>query len=117
MSSQASAAVLNMAQELTAEEFRLLVLISEISGEYEGWLIVDALKILRRSTLTVRQMARMLYALHCDKVIEIGAESPARQTLTIDRLRQELAFDSSIHLYIWIAGMPAPKTAEAEPTA
>lgn len=117
MSSQATAAVMNMAQELTAEEFRLLTLISEISAEYEGWLIVDALKILRRSALTVRQMARMLYALHCDKVIEIGAKSPAQTMLTIDRLRQELAFDTSPHLYIWIAGTPAPKTAEADPDA
>lgn len=117
MSSQATAAVFNLAQELTAEEFRLLALISEISGEWEGWLIVDALKLLRRSTLTVRQLTRMLYALHCDKIIEMGAESPAQQPLTIDRLRQELAFDTSPHLYVWITGTPAPKTAEAEPAA
>ncbi len=117
MSSQATVAVMNMAQELTAEEFRLLALISEISGEYAGWLVVDALRILRRSTLTIGQMSRMLYALHCDKVIEIGAESPQREVLTIGKLRQELAFDSSPHLYVWIKGMPEPTIAEAEPTA
>ena len=42
MSSQATVAVFHLAQELTADEFRLLALISEISAEYsEVWLIVD----------------------------------------------------------------------------
>jgi hypothetical protein len=113
MSSQATAIVLNLATELTADEFRVLVLISEISGEYKGWLVVDPLKVLRRSQLTVRQLGRLLYGLHCDRVIAIGAESPAQQPLTINRLRQELAFDSPLHLYIWITGMPTPETIEA----
>ncbi|TXH52970.1 MAG: hypothetical protein E6Q97_14185 [Desulfurellales bacterium] len=116
MSSSATAAVFNLAQELTAEEFRLLMLISEISGEYAGWLVVDPLRTLSRSRLTARQMGRMLYALHCNRVIELGAESPAQQPLTVERLCQDLALDTPLHLFVWITGMPEAETMEPEPT-
>lgn len=44
MSSHASAAVFHLAQELTADEFRLLALISEISTEYTEPLNIRALR-------------------------------------------------------------------------
>jgi hypothetical protein len=116
MNSRATAAVFDLTEELTAEEFRVLILISKISVEQDGWLIAGLFKILRHGQLTANQLARILYGLHCDNVIALGAQSPAQQPLTIDRLRKGWSMGSSPHLYVWITGMPEPKTV-AEPAA
>lgn len=107
MSSQASAAVFHMAQELTAEEFRLLALISEVSAEYsEVWLIVDWPKIFAITRLTAGQAGRILYGLHCDGLIFVGTKVQGAEPLNIRTLRRDFAA-SDPDLYLHIKGMKA----------
>lgn len=107
MSRRATAAVFNLAQELTAEEFRLLALISEISSDYsEAWLIVDWPKIFAVSRLTAGQAGRILYGLHCDGLIFVGTKVQGAEPLNIRTLRRDFA-TSDPDLYLHIKGMKA----------
>lgn len=112
MSSQATVAVFHLAQELTADEFRLLALISEISAEYsEVWLIVDWPKIFAITRMTAGQVGRILYGLHCDGLIFVGTKAAGTEPLNIRTLRRDFVA-SDPDLYLHIKGMKATETAQ-----
>lgn len=106
MSSQAMSAVLNLSQELIAEEFRLLILIAEVSTDYEGWLIVDWDRVLEKCGLTERQCGRLLRGLQIDLLIAVNTDNWAMQ-MSVGDHRFSVPIDPSV--YIWIEGMDKPR--------
>lgn len=107
MSSQAMTAVLNLSKELTAEEFRLLMLVAEMSTDYEEWLIVNWDKVLGKCGLTERQCGRILRGLQVDSLVAISTERWALQ-MSVGDPRCPVPIQPSV--YVWIEGMVKPGT-------
>lgn len=84
MSSQSMAAIFEIYLELTAEEFRLLALISESSAEHDEWLIVDWGKVLKQAPLSPSQCGRLLRGLQSDGLIIVGAHNLPLQMSAAD---------------------------------
>jgi len=105
MSSQAMTAALNLSQELTADEFRLLILIAELSTDHEGWLVVSWGKVLEKCGLTERQCGRMLRGLQIDLLIAVNTDNWALQ-MSVGDPRCSIPVEPSV--CIWIEGMIKP---------
>lgn len=105
MSSQAMTAVLNLSQELTSDEFKLLMLIAELSTEYEGWLVVSWDKVLKKCSLTKRQCGRMLRGLQADLLIAVNDENWVLQ-MSVGDPRCSVPVEPGV--YIWIESMIKP---------
>jgi len=110
MSIESTTAVLNLAQELTAEEFRLLLLITEASTDYKGWLTVNWDNVLDKCGLTEQQCGRILRGLQSGGLIAVGTGNWAIQ-MSVGDLRCPVPLQPAV--LVWIAGMTAPGTEQS----
>jgi len=103
MSSIAISAVLDMIEELTHDEFRLLLIVAEVSASAEEWLYPRWETVFDKTGFTLSQCRRILLGLKSEEIVRFASFDPA---CWLDLSDPRLPLPLKDGLFVWIQGMP-----------